>query len=303
MKKLVFVFIFSILSTCSLMAIDPQNIIASGSGYVKNVDLPGSFPQSLAFDMDMQLPFPMHLLVQLRYCAPESYALNVFEGDDLTPIMIVRGRTAMINDPLQSKISLIASAGVSFDLSPQGDQFNANFAFNMPIEGKGSNRVKMDFLSLFSRLENDLTASATADGLIRLGGSTAQKSSCVAIFAASQSLPLQHLEIFVENNPQPVLVFSKISADEKIASGCFLFPMEDLKNSEIEFVEIQPDGMIDTMLVVAAVMKAIFTRAALANEAFRSEVEKQLQISPDWETMHKNDKTRSAGLKKVFTPF
>ncbi len=303
MKKLAVVFIFSLLSVCNLMAMDPQSIIASGSGYVKNISLPGPFPGSLAFDMDMHLPFPMHLLVQLRYSAPENYALNVFEGDDLTPIMIVRGRTAMVNDPLQNKISLIASAGVSFDLSPQGDQFNANFSFNMPTEGKASNRVKMDFLSLFSRLENDLVATATADKLIRLSGSTAQKSSCVAVFAASQAVPLQRLEIFVENNPKPVLVFSKISADEKIASDCFVFPVENLKKSKAEFIEIQPDGMIDTMLVVAAVMKAIFTRAALANEAFRAEVEKQLQIKPDWETMRKNDQIRSSELKKVFAPF
>lgn len=289
---------------CSqLLAISPQEIIAPDSGYVKNIELPGDELNSLAIDMKMRLPLPMLLLVQLRYSAPDKYSLNVFEGEAHTPVMIVRGEKAMINDPLQNQISLIASAGVAFDLSPQAEQYNANFAFNMPLEGKINNRVKLDFLTLFSRLETELKAIATASGLIELSGTTAQNSSCRAVFSASAAMPLQSLEIMVENNPEPVLQFDKIAADLEIASSSFIFPLNELKEKQVEFVEIKRDGMLDTMMVVASVMKAIFTRAAIANAPFRSEIEKQLQIKPDWEKIQQQDQQRSQKLQQIFRPF
>lgn len=295
--------ILLILLTAPARAITPEEILASDSGYIKNIVLPGSEVGSLEVDMHMKLPLPMHLLVQVRYTQPDKFALNVFTGDDFTPIMIIRGAKAMINDPLQNRLSLVASAGVAFDLSPQGDQFNANFAFNIPVEGKINNRVNLDFISLFARLENNLVATSSAQGMWQLSGASAQNSSCRAIFSASSTLPLQSLEISTAENPDPVLIFSKIMADRQIATDAFSFPLSELRQSGVEFVEIAPDGMIDTMMVVASVMKAIFTRAALANVAFRSEIEKQLQIKPDWHKIQNDDKVRAEKLKQVFKPF
>ena len=270
---------------------------------IKKINLPGDSFSSLAVDMKMNPPLPMHVFLQVRYCAPDSYALNVFDGYDLTPVLIVRGNRAMVNDPFSETVSLVATAGVSFEMNHQNGQLNANFAFTMPTDGKIKNRVNMDFNAIFAQLENDLRVATVSHDLLVFSGATARGNQCIATISPKLSIPLQSTAMFIQDSPQAILDFPLISADSQVASECFAFPASALENSGLPFDEARPDGMIDTMMVVATVMKAIFSRIALRNPELRQELEARLQFKPDWEKARKADAVRSAELRKIFKPF
>ncbi len=270
---------------------------------LQNVSLPGDPIESLVLDMRMNLPLPMTVVVQLRYQAPDQYALNVFDGSDLMPMMVIRGTRAMINDPLAEAISLIASAGVAFDLSHQGEQLNANFAFNLPTDGAIKNKVNLDFKNIFSKITLNCSLEKVGEADLLFRGETERKSSCIAGFSTQQSFQLRSLQMFVEGSLQPILEFPIISTQMKPGAECFVFPETALKETGISAANIEPDGMIDTMMVVASVMKAVFLRAAVKNPAIRADLEKNFNISPDWPKIEAQDKQRSQLLKKVFQPF
>jgi hypothetical protein len=281
---------------------DDASPLQKHAALIKNVRLPGDDFSSFAFDMRMT-PGPVQLLVQVRYQRPNDYALNVFDGNDLTPVLVVRGQRAMVNDPLQQKISLIASAGVAFDLSPQDDQLNANFAVNLPGEGQINNRIQLDFAALFSKVNEEISEKIAATGSVEISGKTEKQSTCLASFLPTADFPLQQLQMSVESLPDPVLTFSNIVANRKIATDAFVFPLQQLKDTKVEFIEASSDGMLDSMMVVAAVMKAIFTRAALRSPDLRQEIEARLQIKPDWSGIEATDRERSEKLKAVFRPY
>lgn len=304
MKRSIWLMIFMVvLVNCGLCAERDAVSPAEVRGMVRNLKLPQDKLSSLALDMSMNLPIPMKINIQLRYSHDDKYTLQVFDGFDQTPILVVAGRKAMINDPMADSISLIASAGVAFELVPQGDNYNANFAFNMPVDGKINNRVELDFTSLFSRVAIDVIATYTADGKILFSGKTEQKSSCRASFVASRSFPLNSLSLFVPGQEEAVIEFPLIDVGSVIDEDVFTFPSKRLADSGVKFVELKPDGMVDTMMVVASVMRAIFSRAAIRNVSLRAEIEKNLMYAPDWEKHKKNDLEKSKLLKKVFMPF
>ncbi|MFZ5950995.1 MAG: hypothetical protein ACOYXC_09840 [Candidatus Rifleibacteriota bacterium] len=285
------------------MAQTEESPTAEVEKMLQNVALPGDAIESLILDMRMNLPLPMTVMVQLRYQAPVHYSLNVFDGSDLTPMMIIRGTRAMINDPLAEAISLIASAGVAFDLSHQGEDLNANFAFNLPTDGAVKNRVNLDFKTIFSKITKNCTLEKVSEDELLFRGETERKSSCIASFLTQQSFPLHSLQMFVEGSSQPILEFPLISTLIPPGAECFAFPETALKETGISAANLEPVGMIDTMMVVASVMKAIFLRAAVKNPAIRTDLEKNFNISPDWPKIEAQDKQRSELLKKVFQPF
>lgn len=269
---------------------------------IKNVQLPGDNYHSFAFDMKMT-PAPVQLFIQIRYRAPNDYAMNVFDGADMTPLLIVRDQKAIINDPLQEKVSLIASAGVAFDLSQQGEQFNANFAVNLPGEGQVSNRISMDFNALFAKVTRELKEKSDAPGTLELSGKTTRKNSCHAIFRPADDFPLQQLQISVENATEPILVFSNIAANGKIPADVFSFPLQQMKEAGVDFIEVPANSMFDSMMIVSSVMKALFTRAALRSPDLRHEIETNFKLKPDWSAIEHLDGNRTPKLQRVFRPY
>lgn len=303
LKRLCFFFLIFSLIVPTISANEPAaNLMQKLGPLVKNVNLPGDAYKSFIFDLQMNSG-PFQFLIQFRFQSPDNYAMNVFDGADHTPVLIVRGKRALINDPLQEEISLIASAGVVFDLSPQGDQFNAHFAFNLPAENQINNRIKLDFASLFSRVDREIFAVTASDTSVEAGGTTEQNGRCSSVFLPSAAIPLQKLQMFVEGIPGPVLNFTHIAADHHIASDVFVFPLEALESSGIKLVETSPDGMLDSMMVVASVMKAVFTRIAIRSPELRREVETRLQMQPDWAGIEATDRSRAEKLREIFQPF
>jgi hypothetical protein len=308
MKKIfliIFAFIFSLQPGYAEVPkkITPEDV----QRMVGNINLPKDQVGSLKLDMHMNLSSAMRILVQLRYAKPDNYSLMVFDDHDKTPIMIVTGKKALVNDPLAESMTLVASAGVAFELKPQGDQYNANFAFNMPLAGKINNRVDLDFKTLFSRVCIDVEVNQSQNEHVRFYGKTAQKSSCEAFFDATEPFALKSMAIRVEGHSDPVIQFPVIQfpvieVGKNIPNRVFAFPIDELRKSGLKFSEIEPDGMIDTMMVVASVMRGIFSRAAIRSVELREQIETSLKFSPDWEKMTRVDAERSKLLKKIFFP-
>ncbi|GAB4278660.1 MAG: hypothetical protein Kow0029_22130 [Candidatus Rifleibacteriota bacterium] len=269
---------------------------------VANINLPGDDIAALKIDMKMNLPLPMQIVVQLRYLKPDQYSIHVFDGSDNTPMLVVADKMAMINDPVSESLMLVASAGVAFDLAPQGDQYTANFAFNLPVDNRINDRIKMDFESLFGRVCIDEKLEVIEPGIMKYSGKTKQKSFCSAVFVASPSISLSSLSLFVEGEKEPVLEFTRISTLPFKLKNEFTFPKKELENSGVKFQKIENAGMLDTMMIISAVMKAVFSRAALKNAKLRAEIEKSLSIKPDWEKMQENDAARNEILKELFKP-
>lgn len=267
---------------------------------IRDIRLPGDKMQTLAFDMRMTLPLPLDLICFLRYEAPENYSLKVFDTVDKTPIMIIAGNMAMINDPLADQISLVASCGVTFELLPADDQYNANFAFTTPSDGKITNRVELDFKTLFSRVSKDLKLEKRPDGRMCFSGTSEQNSVCHALIDLQNDFILKALSMSVAENPVPVLRFTKIELDQPVASESFVFPMAALEASGLKFSISQPQGIIDTMLVVTTVIKAVFARTAIKRPQAREKIEAMLQTTLDWQSMESNDTARSAQLREIF---
>jgi len=267
---------------------------------IRDIRLPGDKMQTLAFDMRMTLPLPLDLVCFLRYEAPEKYSLKIFDAVDKTPIMIIAENMAMINDPMAEQISLVASCGVTFELLPANDQYNANFAFTTPSDGKIINRVELDFKTLFSRVGKDLKLEKTSDGLMLFSGTSEQNSICQALVDLEHGFILKTISMSVAENPVPVLRFTRIELDQPIASDSFEFPIAALEASDLKFSISQPQGIIDTMLVVTTVIKAVFARSAIKIPQAREKIEAMLQTTLDWESMQNNDNARSAKLREIF---
>ncbi len=60
--------------------------------------------------------------------------------------------------------------------------------------------------------------------------------------------------------------------------------------------------MIDKMVIMTQVMRALFVRLAVRSEDLRNEIQKNFGLAPDWKKLEENNAKRSAHLKKVFTP-
>ncbi len=267
---------------------------------IRDIRLPGDQMKTLAFDMRMTLPLPLDLICFLRYEAPENYSLKVFDAADKTPIMIIAQNIAMINDPMAEQINLVASCGVTFELLPSNDQYNANFAFTTPSEGKISNRVELDFKTLFSRVVKDLKLEKKSDGQIVFSGASEQKSTCQAMINFQSDFILKTLSMSVAENPVPVLRFTRIELDKPVLASSFEFPMKALEASDLKFSISHPQGMIDTMLVVTTVIKAVFARTAIRSPQAREQIEAMLKTSLDWKSMEEKDAARSEKLRKIF---
>lgn len=267
---------------------------------IRDIRLPGDKMNTLAFDMRMTLPLPLDLICFLRYEAPENYSLKVFDAVDKTPIMIIAESMAMINDPMAEQVDLIASCGVTFELKPANDQYNANFAFTTPSDGKITNRVELDFKTLFSRVVKDLKLEKKSDGQMVFSGTSEQNSTCQAVVDLRQNFILKTLGISVPENPIPVLRFTKIELDLPVSADSFNFPMRALEASDLKFSISRPQGMIDTMLIVTTVIKAVFARTAIRNPQAREQIEAMLKTSLDWKSMEERDAVRSEKLRKIF---
>ncbi len=270
------------------------------TGLVKDIRLPGDQLKSLAVDMHMNLPLPLKISCLLRYQAPDQYSLRVFDGEDRTPIMFIADNLAFINDPLADDLSLIASAGVSFELVPQNEQYNANFAFNTPVDGAIKNRVELDFIDLFARVSRNMQVQPLSEHKFQLTGSSEQNSSCSADIDTMAVFPLTRLSMFVPENPEPVLALSLIEADGKIAADYFSFPLQKLTASGLPINRSTPQGIVDTVLVVSTVIKAVFARSAIRNPQCRDQIEAMLRTSVNWQALAEKDALRSAALRKIF---
>ena len=276
----------------------PEEVV----GMVKDIRLPQDRLESLAFDMHMNLPMPLNILCQLRFRAPDQYSLCVFDNYDQTPMLIIIGQTAMINDPFADNLTLVASAGVAFDLVPQGSEYSAQFAFNMPVEGKINNRIGLDFKTLFSRVSENLNVETATAGNLIFSGSTEQKSRCVAVFATQEKFALQEVGLFVEGEPTAVLEIKNIRVDAGAESVADVFPLVQLASSTIPFSFVEPDGMIDTALVATTVLKAVFARTALRNQPLREKIEAMFNQKVDWSSVGSVDTSRSEKLREIFRP-
>lgn len=291
-----FLILFVLFSPC-LMAQALPDVVRM----VKDIELPRDEMRSLAVDMHMRLPgMPVHIFCQLRYCASESYSLKVYDGNDGAPLLIVCDQLALINDPFAETLSLIASAGVVFELLPQAGRYTANFAFNMPVDGRVNNKVSFDFKTMFSRLTENVEVSSGSASTLVFSGMTKEKSRCCAIFNASAAMPLQSLSLFVEDTVNPVLEFSRIEVDNLSAEAFLAFPELELRKSGIAVVYMAPDGFLDTMSVMSSVVKAIIGRSAISKPEMREQVEKILLQKVDWNNISSRDIERSSLLRKLF---
>ena len=270
-------------------------------GLVKDIRLPGEKFKSLAVDMQMNLPIPLKLSCFLRYQAPDQFCLQVFDGEDQTPVMIIKDKLALINDPLADDVSLIASAGVSFDFVPQGEQYNANFAFTTPTDGVSKNHVELDFTHLLQRVTANYNIQQLSPEQFLLSGTTEHNSSCSVQINTAAVFPLVKLGMFVDENPLAVLNFSRIEADSEVAAADFAFPLQQLNDSGLKISRSEPQGMVDTMLIVSTVIKAVFARSAIRNPEFREQIEGMIQSSIDWEGIAEKDSQRSTVLRSIFT--
>ncbi len=271
-------------------------------GRIRDIRLPQDSLDSLAFDMRMNLPLPLNILCQVRYQAPNHYSLRVFDDHDQTPVLIIIGQKALINDPLASSLTLIASAGVAFDLVPRGEEYNAQFAFNMPVDGAINNRVELDFKSMFARVTENVNVENASGGEVIFSGMTGQKSRCVAILIPSEKFALRQVRLFVEDEPLAVLELNNIMVDKASETVAGLFPMTDLADSAIKYSQVEPQGMIDTAMVAASVLKAVFARSAIRNQTLREKIEEMIGQSVDWQSIEKVDAERSKQLRQLFKP-
>lgn len=267
---------------------------------VRNINLPGDEFNALTVDMHMRLPeTPVHLFCQLRYQTPGSYSLGVYDGNDNTPLLIVCDQLALINDPFAEKLSVIASAGVNFELVPQEKQYNAVFAFNMPVGGIINNRINLDFTTMFARLTKDTAVAAEASGLV-FSGATEENSRCTATLNASAALPLQALSLFIAGVDKPVLEFSRIECAS--VGGLPTFPLQKLQGSGMVAATVYPEGFIDTMMIMTSVIKAVFARAAIYQPEIRARVSEMLNLSGmvDWQSVRARDSERAGRLRELF---
>lgn len=268
---------------------------------VKNIVLPNDQLTSLALDMHLRLPeSPVHLLCRLRFTASDSYSLQVFDARDETPVMVIADQMTMINDPFAEKLTIIASSGVVFELHQQGEQVNANFSFNQPVDGVVKNRIDLDFKKLFAQVDKDLQLHPAENNLQKFSGQTVRGNRCLATFNASAPLPLQSLQLFIAEAAEPVLEFSLLqadSADYQVAR----FPFAELQQSGLAAAPARLSGFFDTMGVMTSVLKAVFARAAIHEPAIREKVGNMLKlVSPDWERMQQNDSQRREKLRELF---
>ncbi|HNX74206.1 MAG TPA: hypothetical protein PLM07_11160 [Candidatus Rifleibacterium sp.] len=267
---------------------------------IGNINLPGDRFSSLAIDMMMRLPgTPVELLCQLRYQAPDRYSLQVFDGFDQTPVLLVTDSMALINDPFAEQLTLIASAGVLFELQPQEGRYNANFAFNMPGDREIVNRAVLDFKTMFARLQKDINIEVASNGSLIFSGTSTEDSRCLAEINASAAFPLQFVRVFTKDSTIPVLDFKLIRADESFVMP--LFPATELKESNLPVVAVNPQGVLDTMTIMSSVFKAVFARAAIRDAAIREEISKMLQLPPtDWNGAALRDTSRGETLRRMF---
>jgi len=269
---------------------------------IRDIRLPQDNLSSLAFDMRMNLPMPLNILCQVRYHAPDSYSLHVFDDHDQTPVLIIIDQKALINDPMAGTLTLIASAGVAFDLVPRGEEYNAQFAFNMPTDGKISNRVELDFKTMFARVTENISVEKASAGAIIFSGTTSQKSRCVATLAPDEKFALHYARLYIENEPLPILEINDIRVDAASQTAVTIFPMTDLNASGVKYSQIEPQGMIDTALVATSVIKAVFARSAIRNQPLREKIEEMVGQRVNWTTIEAVDSERSEKLRQIFKP-
>ena len=296
--------LFLVLSMClfsagAALADDP--VSTELDRLVKNIVLPNDQLTSLALDMHLRLPeSPVHLLCRLRFNASDSYSLQVFDARDETPIMVIADQMTMINDPFAEKLTIIASSGVVFELLQQGEQVNANFSFNQPVDGVIKNRIDLDFKKLFAQVDKDLQLHPAENNLQKFSGQTVRGNRCLATFNASAPLPLQSLQLFIAEAAEPVLEFSLLQAGSE-GYPVAKFPSEGLQQSGLAAAPAQLSGFFDTMGVMTSVLKAVFARAAIHEPSIREKVGDMLKlVSPDWEKMQQNDSQRREKLRELF---
>ncbi len=267
---------------------------------VKSIHIPEQKFDSFGFDMKMDLPMPLHIICQVRFVAPGSYTLRVFDASDKAPIMILADQKGIIYDPLSASVTMVEPVGTLFEMLPKGDQFVANFAFTMPNDkDEISNRIDIDLSSLFKKADRNTTASET-NGTIFFSGVSEQGSKCKAEFDSKFIDMPRRLEVLTKENPLPVLSFDKFFRNEKIEKKWFVFPSEKLAKCGAKIETLKNGGIINTVMIVQKVMKAVFSRSAIKNVQLREQIEKMFFTKPDWKKIQAEDEKAAKQLKSVF---
>ncbi len=293
------VVLFVLLVASTLQAsIQPEDVRAMA----RDINLPGDDFKSLAVDMKLRLPdSPLELFCQLRYRSPGQYSLSVFDSSDAVPVLVVADGLALVNDPFADRPAVIASAGVLFELLPQEKRYTANFAFNMPADSEIRNRISLDFKTMFSRLQDNISLSTASDGRLIFIGTTMEKSRCWAVLHPDAPFPVQALQLFVGEGDQPILEFSQIRVDADFSLP--VFPLAELQKLGLASNPESPEGVLDTMTVMTSVIKAIFARAAMRDASMRQEVSRMLGLENyDWDGLAHRDAARSERLRRLFPP-
>ncbi|PKL50150.1 MAG: hypothetical protein CVV42_03950 [Candidatus Riflebacteria bacterium HGW-Riflebacteria-2] len=301
MKKTLF-FVFSLIVMIAGVAPAQTPTAEEILKLIRDVRLPQDNLSSLAFDMRMNLPMPLNILCQVRYHAPDHYSLHVFDDHDQTPVLIIIDHQALINDPLAESLTLIASAGVAFDFVPRGEEYNAQFAFNMPTDGAINNRVELDFKSMFARVSENVSVENASDGEVIFSGQTSKKNRCIAVLAPSEKFALRQTRLYLEGEPIAILEVTDIRVDTASEAAVTLFPMTELDVSGDKYSQIEPQGMIDTALVAASVLRAVFARSAIRNQELREKIEEMIGQRADWSAIEAVDAVRSEKLRRIFKP-
>lgn len=267
---------------------------------VKDIELPGGKIDSLLVDMHMRLPDTVaHLFCRLRYKAPESFSLQIFDGHDSTPLLIIIDQLALINDPFAEQLSVIASAGVTFDFVPTDKQYNAVFAFNTPVDGQVNNKIRLDFKTMFSRLSENFEINTGSGSKIIFSGMTKESSRCKGVFDTKATIPLHALSMFIEGSDVPVIEFSRIECE--VSEPEPAFPLQQLQQLRLVTKPIKPEGFIDSIFAMNALLKAVFTRAAIYRPEIREKVSEMFSLKDfDWQSLTERDARRSEMLRELF---
>lgn len=302
-KILIIGFSFILCLMTSLWAKDKLPSSELLKGWAKSIQIPGSSFKTFSADITMNLPLPLKLLCQIRYEANNNYSLRVFDMSDKTPFLIVSDKKGIIYNPTNGKVTLVSSGGAFFELVPNGKDFNANFAINLPVDGKAKDKFVLDFDSMFKRIVDNIeVVPGNSSQTFILKGDTQQKGWAKAYFDIKNIYKLTRIEAAPEGSTKPFLIIDKIKANEKLEKHAFSFPEAMLKKSGLEIDKISGEGFMDTVSLFSAIMKMMFTRVAINNKEVRESIEKMLHIKPDWDKMSIVDAKSSRILRGIFQP-
>lgn len=239
---------------------------------------------------------------RVYYSKVNGYALYMRDMMDETPIFLLAGEKALLFDPSEDELILFQDIGLIFELNMEGNELRFVSAFRAKGEGPKPeivNTLKMDFVSIFNRVQVNLKGERTKEGRYILSGETELGSVCIAEIDPFAVIPLRRIGFYQKGEPRPLLRFSRLEANRGIDNSVFQFPIKDLvdRGLVIKTRAFSQEHFVDLMSLMGRVL---FVRSALAFPQTRKDLV-QLGINhSDWPAIEKRNTKVSQVLREVF---